>query len=289
MPLLARQALVGTLYVATFKEEGITSADQDFIKRLAPRAAISLHNARLIELEQRQRQIADTLREVTRIVNSTLESEEVSGLVLDQLGQVIEYDSASVQLIEGEHRRIVGSRGFFAGDSPVELLKNVSKDPLVSRIVREKQPMVLSNVKDEPLWDIVPQTAHIQSWIGAPLVFGGNVIGLLTIDHKKLGYYTQATGAIVATFANQVAVAIRNAQLFSVAQRRNRDLEVLNESAIKLAQAPQADQAFRAVLDAVIQTLECDYGTIFFGRCRQYVGFLCFGGQAVWGAASASV
>ncbi len=263
VPLLTRQELVGTLYVATVKEEGITPAGQDFIKRLAPRAAISLYNARLIELEQHQRQLADTLREVTRIVNSTLESEEVIGLVLDQLGQVIEYDSASVQLIEGERRRIVGSRGFFAGDSPVELLKNVSQDPLVSSIVREKRPMVLRDVRDEPLWDIVPQTAHIKSWIGAPLILGGDVIGLLTIDHKKPGYYTQATGAIVATFANQVAVAIRNAQLFSVAQRRNRDLEVLNESAINLAQALQADQAFRAVLDGVIQTLECDYATIF--------------------------
>ncbi|GAB4410921.1 MAG: hypothetical protein Fur0044_04770 [Anaerolineae bacterium] len=263
VPLLARQELVGTLYVASAKENGITPAHQDFIKRLAPRAAISLHNARLIELEQHQRQLADTLREVTRLVNSTLESEEVTGLVLDQLGQVIEYDSASVQLIEGDHRKIVGSRGFLAGDSPVELLSNVSQDPLVSRIVQEKQPVVLSDVSDEPLWDVLPQTVHIKSWIGAPLIFGGEVIGLLTIDHKEPGHYTAETGAIVATFANQVAVAIRNAQLFSVAQRRNRDLEVLNESAIKLAQALQADQAFQAVLEAVIETLECDYGTIF--------------------------
>ncbi|MFN8456335.1 MAG: hypothetical protein U0401_16985 [Anaerolineae bacterium] len=57
------------------------------------------------------------------------------------------------------------------------------------------------------------------------------MIGLLTVDHAKAGYYTLSPAKLWQSFANQVALAIRNAASFALEQRRNRDLNSLNQSA----------------------------------------------------------
>ena len=69
---------------------------------------------------------------------------------------------------------------------------------------------MLSDVTADSRWEITPATKHVKSWIGAPLIAKDQVIGLLTLDHRETGSYTQAVGELVAAFANQVATAVYN-------------------------------------------------------------------------------
>jgi GAF domain-containing protein len=270
VPLMTADETVGVMFVNYRTPQLFGSEQRDVIESFAAQAAVAIRNARLFRLEQQQRQQSERLRKVAQIVNSTLERDEVVGLVLDQLSHVIEYDSASVQLIQGDRRILIGGRGFLLEDSPRELLRDVPQDALVSKIVLERRPLVLSNIKDEPLWDHMPQTSHINSWIGVPLIVGGEVIGLLTLDHRKAGYYTQGSGEVTAAFANQVALTIRNAELFSLEQRRSRALaelldnfQTLHKIANDLAQQPELKQIYQLAVESALQTLHCSHSTIF--------------------------
>lgn len=276
VPLFARGELIGTLYVASQKKSGITPADQEFVKRLAPHAAIVLYNARLFQLEQRQRREADTLREVAQIVNSTLKREEVAALILQELSHVVDYESASIQLIRGNRRILIGGRGFSMEEAPPELLRDISEDALVEKIIQQKQPVILSYTKAEPLWDVKPTTAHINSWIGAPLMVRDEVIGLLTLDHSREQYYREDIQEVVIAFASQAALAIHNADLYH-------RLEVLNRSALQMSLTRDSKQTYQAILDAVIDTLECDQCTIFLaeaGQDNRLVSYLS-GGRSI--------
>jgi GAF domain-containing protein len=256
IPLKTAGETVGVMFV-NYRTPQVFGAEQkDVIESFAAQAAVAIYNARLFQLEQEQRQQSDTLREVARIVSATLEREEVIGLVLDQLRRVTEYRSASVQLIQGDRRILVGGRGFSIKDSPRELLRNVSEDPLVSRIVQSRRPLVLSDIKDEPLWDHMPQTARTNSWIGAPLIVRGEVIGLLTLDHEQAGYYTQESGEIVAAFANQVAVAIHNTNLFQQVSDQTQALAELNELASQLVSIEESPRDTRNLLEQVTRSAQ---------------------------------
>lgn len=213
IPLIIANETVGVMFVNYRSRQSFDPKQRDIIESFANQAAVTIYNARLFQGEQAQRQQLDILRVVAQIVNSTLELTEVIGIILEQLHQVVEYDSASVfQFTEEEHCTLIGGRGFLV-EEPPKRLRNVSEDPLIVKIVQERRPIVLSNVIDEPMWCHTPENARVNSWIGVPLVAGDQVIGLLTVDHSEAGYYTPESGNNLAAFANLVAMAIYKAAL----------------------------------------------------------------------------
>ncbi|MEW5959912.1 MAG: GAF domain-containing protein, partial [Chloroflexota bacterium] len=218
-------------------------------------------------------QQSERLREVARIVTTPIEREQVADRILEQLRRVIDYDSASVQLIQGDRRYLIGSQQLKFDASHSILLRNLSQDPLISRIVKDKQPLVLSDVTQEALWDKeIPETAWINSWIGIPLVIRGRVMGLLTVDHAQAGYYTAADGEIAAAFANHAALALRNAELY-------RKSELLGQAIIALSRVHEAEQLYDTLLKSAIETLDCDYCTIFLMEADNILSSFVAGGK----------
>jgi signal transduction histidine kinase len=58
----------------------------------------------------------------------------------------------------------------------------------------------------------------VRTFLGAPLVFGSEVLGMLGVANRQGGYDRQQE-RLLSVFANQVAVAIRNARLYE--EQRN--------------------------------------------------------------------
>lgn len=53
----------------------------------------------------------------------------------------------------------------------------------------------------------------VQTFLGVPLLFGGEVLGMVGVANRP-GGYTEEQERLLSIFANQVAVAIRNARLY---------------------------------------------------------------------------
>ena len=68
-------------------------------------------------------------------------------------------------------------------------------------------------------------TAHLQCWMGVPLLVKKRVIGFLALFHSQSHYYTSQHANLVCALANQAAVALENARLYGQAQ----ELAVLQE------------------------------------------------------------
>jgi GAF domain-containing protein len=254
IPLKVAEETVGVMFVNYRTSQLFSPEQRDVIESFAAQAAVAIHNARLFQRAQRQRQQSETLR--AQLLTATLRREEVVGLVLDQLRELIEYDSASIQLIQGDQRTLIGGRGFVLTDSSSALLRGVSQDALIRRIVSERRSLVLSDVKDEPLWHYMPQTANVNSWIGVPLLVRGRVIGLLTLDHHTAGYYTHLSGQVVTDFANQVATAIHNTNLFKLMSDQARALAELNELAPRLISVEEGLQDSRSLLERIARSAQ---------------------------------
>jgi GAF domain-containing protein len=208
--LFAQNKAVGALFINYRSHHPFSSEEKRIIQLFAAQAATAIQNARLFRLEREQRQRAETLRRVAQIVNSNVSLGELVESILEQLRSVIEYDSASVQVVQGDRRVLAGGRGFDPDKSSRRLLRNISEDPLMREIIQQRVPTVLSDVAIDERWEITPATAHVKSWIGAPLIAKDQVIGLLTLDHRKKGFYTTGAGELIAAFADQVATAVYN-------------------------------------------------------------------------------
>jgi len=67
-----------------------------------------------------------------------------------------------------------------------------------------------------------------KSWMGVPLIAGEVVVGAMAIQSYEVeGAYSQQDLDLFLTIASQIAVAVRNAQLFEDTQRRAREMETL--------------------------------------------------------------
>lgn len=174
---------------------------------------------KLIEIkEKEQRQLAEALRDTAAVVNSTLDLDQVLGRILGNLEKVTLFESANIMLIDGNMATLV--RFQYHPDRPQHSLlykKQFKIDEIhgIQEIVRTHQALVIPAVDNYPQWVSFPETSWIKSYVGVPIVSGDDVIGIINLDSSLPGYFNQSHAERVQAFADQVAIAVQNARLYT--------------------------------------------------------------------------
>jgi len=174
---------------------------------------------------------ASVLVETGRLLASTLDLDQVLRRILASLKRVIEYDSVSVMILKGENLVMQAVAGFSESEKLEGLDFPIAKYRLNARIIATGTPVVLDDVRASPEWigdQPSPEVPRIRGWMGIPLVADGRVLGVLCVDSYRVGAYGQPDLSRATAFASQAAMAIRNARLYGEADRRIRQLSVLN-------------------------------------------------------------
>ncbi len=251
IPLKTRGNIIGLIAMDGKNMDQFTKHHAELAVTFGNQVAIALDNSRLFselqnELEERRKLIAElerknaeseTLRQSVAIVAATLEKSEAIDRILEQLERVVPFDSASVQLINGNMLEIVSMRGFdFSlneADNRFELNENEPAYP----VIRENAPYVLY----DDIQILIPafkEFPHqrIHAWMAVPLRVKGQMIGIIALDGYQVGQFSERDAQLAVTYANQVAIALENARLFSDLQaelslRKRLILELENKNA----------------------------------------------------------
>ncbi|MDW8146093.1 MAG: GAF domain-containing protein [Roseiflexaceae bacterium] len=253
-PIIQGDEVFGVLNVHSYEPGRFDEDAQRFLMTVANQAAIALSNVRLFQSEQERRRVADTLREVAQMMTGVLALDDIFAMILEQLARIVPYDTASLMLREGDMLRIVAARGFDESiRERVERLQlPVDDDPSLARVVYSRRPLVLVDAREAPPSSADDGTEHIRGWIGAPLLLGDEVIGILNVDSTTVGAYDDEDAQLAFALASQAAQAIRNARLFDEVRRFNAELEQLvSERTLALQEANARLAAERDRLQAV--------------------------------------
>ena len=113
--------------------------------------------------------------------------------------------------------------------------------------------------------DPLPGEHGAQSWMGVPLVNQGNVVGVIALCKTEPGFYDEQAEQAAFAFANQVAVALANADLFREAERRTQRLSLLNRVSVALGQSLDSEDILEIALREISQVLHIEqgYGLMF--------------------------
>jgi serine phosphatase RsbU (regulator of sigma subunit) len=176
----------------------------------------------LFKEEQQQRQIAESLREVTSILNSSLDQKTVLAEILEQLGRVVAHHGAAIFL--KQQTNLVVHDAIGVGKPYIGTTIAIASSDPVAQVFHKKQPLIIENTLAHPDWTVWtdPDASDVvHSWVGVPLSIGDKAIGVLTVDHLTIKAYRSEDVQIVQIFADQAAMAIQNSQLFSAIQQAN--------------------------------------------------------------------
>jgi GAF domain-containing protein len=204
---------------------------------------------------QREVDIADALREVALLTSCGQGLRPVLDAILEQLGRVVDYDSASISLLEREGWRIIAGRGF---PRVAELIGAVlpMTDEKQMWMQENRQPLIIRDVQSDPRWIPFPGAEYIHSWIGAPLLAQGKMIGTLNLDKADVGYYRPEDAELVMAFANQAAVVIENTRLLEAERKRSAQLSVINAISQQVLSILDPE----ALLDFAVEAIHTQFG-----------------------------
>ncbi|HLO17281.1 MAG TPA: ATP-binding protein, partial [Anaerolineales bacterium] len=230
VPLQTHGKIIGLIALDGKQKGQFNEHHAKLAATFADQVAVALDNARLFselqnELEERRKLIAElkiknaesqTLHESVAIIAATLEKSEAIDRVLEQLERVVPFDSASVQLIAGNKLEMVSTRGLALSLNKAENCFELNEDEPAYPVIQGNLPYVLYN-DVQAFFPGFNQFPHhrIRAWLAVPLKVKGQMLGIIALDGYQIGQFSARHAQLAMTYANQVAIALENARLFS--------------------------------------------------------------------------
>ena len=195
-------------------------------------------------LERRVAQL-EALNAVWTALSSTLELPDLLDLIFRHLNRVLPFDSASILLREGDRFRVARAEGYPEG-FPAAYGADMTRFPTSQRLFHERRPLVISDTAQAALWQPLPETAYIRSWIGVPLIAHDEVLGVLNLDSRTPNAYSEIDADLAFAFGQQAAAAVSNARRYDQALARANRLAALYQIGLAISR-PDVDEVMRLV------------------------------------------
>jgi signal transduction histidine kinase len=190
----------------------------------------------MIRIEHSQRLLAESINQISKILTSTLDRDELLSLFLDQLGTLVPYDSANVMLLQNGLLYMHAARGYkeFSGPTDISQISFIPNQTfLIEEVLVGNQPVILPDTQKSPQWTWMPCGEHVRSWMGVPLLVKGNAIGLFSIDKSLPNFFTRKHAQLASALAQHAALALDNALMFSQLQTAHESLRRLSAGIIE--------------------------------------------------------
>jgi PAS domain S-box-containing protein len=254
LPLRIAEKIVGALELLSEKGNAFGEQDVILLRSLADQVTIAIRNATLYEGERSRRHFAERLYEVGRALSHTLKLDEVLDLILEQLDKIVPTDRAAIMLLDEENvLQFVAARGFPVSARLADMSVRLKDVSLYEQIFRSQKPISIPDVTQYPNWQEVKNLPQARSWMGVPLISGGEVRGMLSLTRESLESYSFSEATLAQTFAGQAAVALENARLYDNLERFSLRLEeMVQERTEQLSRAyAQLEQLDRTKSDFI--------------------------------------
>ena len=229
------------------------------LQAFVDQAAVAIQKARLFAAEREQRVLAEALRDTAAAVNSTLKFDEVLDYILDNVDRVAPHDVADVRLIEEGAVRVVRSRAAREVSGLMDWIDDYRFDLEGTANLRymfeSQQPLVIPDTETYPGWLKPPGSEWIRSHAGVPILHNDRVVGFIVVHSKQANFYSERHAERLQAFANQVAVAIRNARLYDDLERRAAELEALRQITLAITSQLDLDALLRSLVEQTVALL----------------------------------
>ena len=234
-PIRIGKNVLGVLVAVSDQPGRFNQYDVDTLTAVAQQTGIYIQNARLNESIQLANKTAEILRTAHVALSQSLDMNVLCETLLDSFYELIPYDSATIFLLEDQTKlRARAVRGYeqwgYAQNQALMVVFVFEPGNVLHTIINTRKGIILPDVRKSPRWKTLPTAKHILSFLGVPMLAGGKVIGVCSLDSAKLNTFTDEHVLLAEALATQAAFAIENAYLFAELLKTKEAAETANES-----------------------------------------------------------
>lgn len=210
--------LQGVITIQTVGPRDFTPDEIDFVETVAGELAFFIVNAQLYQqtgdqLHQKLRELT-TLQQVSKRITEQLNLEEVLRLIVAKAVELARVDRADILRYDEEGiLELAATHGGGHRDTVMAFIANA---------VREGRPVAVLNAFSDSRFPDLAQVAAQEGFYSLfcmPLHARGRTIGAICLYTREARHFDYEQVRLLATFADEAAIAIENARLFAESQR----------------------------------------------------------------------
>lgn len=281
VPLKADDKVLGTIYVASDRKDGIHAEDRRFIDSLMPHAAVALFNAELLaqaQIEKEKREQLITIQghaiEIQQSIADILDVSDQVAQIREKLQPLFRDISGMFIATYDETTRTIELPKVYDRNNKVED-DDPRKQPgqiygprrlgdcsgIVDYVINTGQGVLIRDFPKHPLWILIDEVYRkgVRSCVAAPMRIQGKIKGVIGLrSYRRTDAYNEYDQFLLATVADQIATVIENSRQYEL---RLKELRAVSDFQERISELDVGTSSGNGALPTA-ETSHHDEGTV---------------------------
>ncbi|MGB3636140.1 MAG: GAF domain-containing SpoIIE family protein phosphatase [Rivularia sp. (in: cyanobacteria)] len=171
------------------------------------------------------------LENLISIAGSSTEGEVLKAALqttLDVATEQTDSEKGSLFLLSssGKVTDAILSRTEVTPETRKKLIGNVLDKGLAGWVIRNRQIGLITDTEEDERWLTLPNQPYVvRSALGVPILSGKELLGIISLLHSEPRHFSEETARLMQLTANQMALVIENARLYSKLDKYSKALD----------------------------------------------------------------
>jgi len=217
VPIIVGDDAIGAINVESVEFDAFGHAAERLLVTIAGQVATAIQRLRLFENVNQRLKEVNALYKISQEVVSDIDVSQTLKKVTDLLQQDFGYYHVHIYLFDSDSRNLIMQQG--SGSIGGELKRQshwLSFDSgIVGHVAKSGKKFMSNNVAEVPFYLQNPLLVDTVAELAVPLIARGEIFGVLDIQHRLPNQFTENDVRMTTTAADQIALALDQAQLYT--------------------------------------------------------------------------
>lgn len=215
VPLISQGKILGAMNVQTRTFHEFRQSEIELLSLISELAAGALERAVLHDDMQRQIDELSTLARVSATITSPIYLDEMLNVIVEMAAQIMRARGCALLLFDEEQgelalRATYGLSREHAAISPIDV-----ETSLTGQAIKRGEPLSVRDLLNEPLYrnQELARREGLHAFLSVPVIVRNKTIGAFNCYMGSIHEFSQKEIELFSTLANQIALALENANL----------------------------------------------------------------------------
>src|SRR5581483_9051144 len=199
------------------------------------------------------------LYDASQAVLSTFDLDEVLNQILMIARDYFHLQNVAILLLD-KNARELQVRSQIGWDAGMDQLRLTLDKGITGAAAQLKRPVYVPDVSKDSRYVVSAQSTR--SELAVPLMVRDEVVGVLDCQSQQLNFFDSDTIDLLTLFSTQASMALQNAHLYSLEQRRATQLEAINAIAKQTTAVLDIKDLLDKVCSLVLESFPVDHVSV---------------------------